>query len=103
VTHIVRLFRASLLAFMLHGVPWFLLGSLWAIFLCEWRASRARKMLKQQIFSLQAEIAAKTEDQVESEHAYRDYVRSQLLDLLDVATRSTRRVPMKRLQANPAE
>ncbi|HXS05535.1 MAG TPA: hypothetical protein VN723_02000 [Rhizomicrobium sp.] len=71
------LFGAPALAYAL----WFLLGSLWAVLLCEYRAFRRRQKLIAQIHALESELAVSSEEYFESAQAYRD-VRSALLDIL---------------------
>src|SRR6201999_1679769 len=66
---------------MLHGVPWFLLGSLWAVLFCEYRAFRARLKLSDRIQALESELHVIEEEHFESQKAYRN-VRIALLDLL---------------------
>ena len=69
---------------MLHGVPWFLLGCLWAILYCEYRGFRRRLKLVAQIRALESELAVSSEEYFESAKAYRD-VRNELIDLLAAA------------------
>lgn len=69
---------------MLHGVPWFLLGSLWAVLYCEYRGYRRRAKLAAQIHALEDELAIRADEQFECERAYRD-VRLELLDVLEHA------------------
>jgi hypothetical protein len=73
---------------MLHGVPWFLLGSLWAVLYCEYRAFRRRLKLAAHIRMLEAELSA-SEEYFASEKEYQDRIRAELLDLL-AAARSSR-------------
>ena len=81
---------------MLHAVPWFLLGSLWALLFSEYRAFQQRLKLAAHIHALEAELATRADEQFECEKAYRS-VRIELLDLLEVA-KSPRPI-----QAEPAE
>lgn len=69
---------------MLDGVPWFLLGSLWAVLFCEYRAFRRRQKLVADIRALESELAVSSEEYFEIAQAYRD-VRRELLDLLAAA------------------
>jgi len=69
---------------MLHGVPWFLIGALWALLYSEYRGFRRRMKLADYIRSLETELETRAEEHFESERAYRD-VRIELLDLLETA------------------
>jgi hypothetical protein len=69
---------------MLHAVPWFLLGSLWAVLFCEYRGFRTRLKWTAHIRFLESELSA-TEEHFESERAYHDRLRAELLDLLAAA------------------
>ena len=81
---------------MLHAVPWFLLGSLWAFLFSEYRAFQQRLKLAAHIRALETELATRADEQFECEKAYRN-VRIELLDLLEAA-RSSRLI-----RAEPAE
>ena len=79
---------------MLHGVPWFLLGSLWAVLYCEYRAFRKRLKLAAHIRVLESELSA-SEDYFASEKHHQDRIRAELLDLLAAVKQSgTRRRPL---------
>jgi hypothetical protein len=69
---------------MLHGVPWFLVGALWAFLYSEYRGFRRRLSLAGHIRALETELETRAEEQFESEQAYRG-VRIELLDLLEIA------------------
>jgi hypothetical protein len=69
---------------MLHGVPWFLVGALWAFLYSEYRGFRRRLKLSAHIRTLEMELETRSEEHFESEQAYRD-VRIELLDLLETA------------------
>ena len=81
---------------MLHGVPWFLLGSLWAVLFCEYRAFRARLKLSDHIHALESELHVMEEEHFESQKAYRN-VRIALLDVL--AHKPSRQSRMMRSEA----
>jgi hypothetical protein len=98
---------------MLNGVPsffgapalayalWFLLGALWAVLFCEYRAFRARQKLIAQIRALEGELAVSSEEYFESAQAYRG-VRSALLDIL-AAARSRTNEPSSEIRSIAAE
>lgn len=69
---------------MLHGVPWFLVGALWAFLYSEYRGFRRRLKLAGHIRALERELETRAEEHFESEQAYRN-VRNELLDLLEAA------------------
>jgi hypothetical protein len=69
---------------MLHGVPWFLVGALWAFLYSEYRGFRQRMKLAGHIRALETEMETRAEEHFESEQAYRE-VRIELLDLLETA------------------
>lgn len=69
---------------MIHGVPWFIVGALWAFLYSEYRSFRRRMKLADYIRSLETELETRAEEHFESERAYRD-VRIELLDLLETA------------------
>ena len=88
---------------MLQGVPWFLLGSLWAVLFCEYRAFRRRLKLSDHIRALESELNA-SEEHFDSERAYLDRLRGELLELLAAAEKTragkTARAPKpRRLEA----
>lgn len=74
---------------MLHAVPWFLLGSLWAVLYCEYRAYRRRMKLVAHIQMLENELML-AEDHYLSEQNQNDLVRAELLKFL-AAARAKRR------------
>src|ERR1700685_2797808 len=86
---------------MLHGVPWLLLGSLWAILFSEYRAFRARMKLGIYIRRLEAEAAVRAQELFESEQAYRN-VRLELLSLLEPPQGSRYKREEVRSGAKPA-
>ena len=77
---------------MLHGVPWFLLGSLWALLFCEYRGFRKRLAMAAHIRTLETELMH-AEDRFLGEQVRNDRVRAELLDLL-AAVQSARRPVM---------
>jgi hypothetical protein len=77
---------------MLHGVPWFLLGSLWAVLFCEYRAFRRRLKLAVQIRVLESELSA-SEYYFASEKHHQHRIRAELLDLLAAAKSSREHRP----------
>ena len=86
---------------MLHGVPWFLLGSLWAVLFCEFRAFRRRLKLVAHIRVLESELM-NAEDHYLSDRAERDRIRSELLDLL-AAAQARANKPSREMRSLAAE
>lgn len=84
---------------MLQAVPWFLLGSLWAVLFCEYRAFRRRQKLVAQIRVLESELSA-SEEYFASERHHQDRIRAELLALL-AAAKSRREIRSSRA-GNPA-
>ena len=68
---------------------WFVLGSLWAVLVCEYRAYRRRLKLVAHIRVLETELMA-AEDYYLSERTRNDRIRSELLKLLKAASHRSR-------------
>jgi|SRR6185312_11021039 len=66
---------------------WFVLGSLWAVLVCEYRAYRRRLKLVAHIRVLETELMH-AEDHFLSEQTLNDRVRAELLDMLGAARSS---------------
>jgi hypothetical protein len=64
---------------------WFVLGSLWAVLVCEYRAYRRRLKLVAHIRVLETELMH-AEDHFLSEQTRNDRIRSELLKLLKAAS-----------------
>ena len=60
---------------------WFVLGSLWAILVCEYRAFRRRLKLVAHIRVLESDLMH-AEDNFLSEQIHNDQIRAELLDVL---------------------
>lgn len=63
---------------------WFILGSLWAVLVCEYRAYRRRVKMVAHIRVLETELM-NAEDHYLTERTHSDRVRAELLDLLAAA------------------
>jgi hypothetical protein len=87
---------------MLQGVPWFILGALWAILFCEYRAFRLRLKWTAHIRALESRLAASAED-FENEFAYNDRIRAELLAMLAMANSARARRATRLLRSTPAE
>ena len=66
---------------------WFILGALWAVLVCEYRAYRRRARMVAHIHLLESELMA-AEDHYLSERTHSDRIRAELLDLLMAAQSS---------------
>ncbi len=70
---------------------WFILGSLWAVLVCEFRAFKRRVRMVAHIRVLETELM-NAEDHYLSEHTHNDRIRAELLDMLAKA-KASRHVP----------
>lgn len=86
---------------MLQGVPWFILGALWAILFCEYRGFRMRRKMADRIHALESRLAASNEE-FENEFAYNDRIRAELLAMLAMANSARARRASRLLRSTPA-